>query len=417
MNAISIAVDLLAWAFGVHIPIVYTVLGLLWLLPTLEVIGVRTNNQHFINAAANMSNYLILIYAIGGVFGTIITVFLAGLYPIFTNAAGLLLWPVWAIAIVSGVVIALPLIGFYNRSRGRLSMRAHIIIGYLAAIFATVIPAMFRLVFAVVNYPLGVEVIKDPNSLIGFDLVVKNYAELFANPTYPPLLLATIFGALALTAILISSVYDWKWDSTKNEMYDVVSKFMKKLALAFGAIYVIGGVWYLYEVYQYSPTVIWSILGHPPSYLPSAFYSVYQPTLILSGWFYALIALGVITLITLLASFRVRNKILAAINFIIPLSMVDIAEVMNLVAHLPYAIVPPVSAAEALVNNYGLTFALQVANTLKASTFISTLDVLGTYISQYPALLYLADVIFVFFNIMIAVTIYFGLVWRSKQSS
>ncbi|MBP1358016.1 MAG: hypothetical protein JZD40_05980, partial [Sulfolobus sp.] len=309
------------------------------------------------------------------------------------------------------------LIGFYNRSKGSLSMNAHIAIGYLAAVFATVIPAMFRLVFAVVNYPLGIEVIKDSNSLIGFDLLVKNYGELFANPTYPPLLLATIFGALAMTAMLVSAVYDWKWLFMKTEMYDVVSRFMKKLALAFGAIYVIGGVWYLYELYQYSPTVAWSILGHAPSNVPSALLPVYQPTLILSGWFYALIGLGVITLVTLITSFKVRNRVLAVINFVLPISMVDIAEVMNLVAHLPYAIVPPVSAAEALINQYGANFALTVADTLKASTFISTLDVLGTYITQYPALLYISAVIFVFFNIMIAVTIYFGLVWRSKQAS
>ncbi|WP_243671108.1 hypothetical protein [Vulcanisaeta sp. JCM 16161] len=77
--------------------LVYTVLGLGWILPTLELIGYRRNKQVYVDLAHNMANYLITVYAIGGLFGTIITVFLAGLLPIFTNIAGALLWPVWAL--------------------------------------------------------------------------------------------------------------------------------------------------------------------------------------------------------------------------------------------------------------------------------------------------------------------------------
>ncbi len=95
VSATDIAVGLIAWAFAVHLPLVYTVLGLGWILPTLELIGYKRNKQVYVDLAHNMANYLITVYAIGGLFGTIITVFLAGLLPIFTNIAGALLWPVW----------------------------------------------------------------------------------------------------------------------------------------------------------------------------------------------------------------------------------------------------------------------------------------------------------------------------------
>jgi cytochrome d ubiquinol oxidase subunit I len=411
MNAATIAVALIAWAFSIHIPIVYTVLGLAWLLPTLEYMGYRSKNENYINMARNIGSYLIVIYAIGGLFGTIITVFLAGLLPIFTNVAGALFWPVWGVAIVFGIVIALPMLGFYYRTFNSLPPMRHVAVGYVTAAFMTVIPAMFRMVFAVINYPLGVQITKSSSSMIGFNLSV-NLGQALGNPTYPPLLLATLAAALSLTAALIAAVYSWREAAAPSQYYSSGRIIGAKLAIVFGALWVVFGAWYLYEVYLYSPTVAWSIFGKPPAYLPSAFYPVYEPTYNLAWLLYLIAVLGLGDLALLIITIKKHSRSIAALLLLFSLAIVDASEVMNGVAHMPYALVPPLGAAESLVNLYGVNFAVQVAHTLQVSTFVSTLTPLVSLIAMEPAILYVSAVGFIFFNIMIFVVMYYALVRR-----
>jgi len=411
MNAATIAVALIAWAFSIHIPIVYTVLGLAWLLPTLEYMGYRSKNENYINMARNIGSYLIVIYAIGGLFGTIITVFLAGLLPIFTNVAGALFWPVWGVAIVFGIVIALPMLGFYYRTFNSLPPMRHVAVGYVTAAFMTVIPAMFRMVFAVINYPLGVQITKSSSSIIGFNLSV-NLGQALGNPTYPPLLLATLAAALSLTAALIAAVYSWREAAAPSQYYSSGRIIGAKLAIVFGALWVVFGAWYLYEVYLYSPTVAWSIFGKPPAYLPSAFYPVYEPTYNLAWLLYLIAVLGLGDLALLIITIKKHSRSIAALLLLFSLAIVDASEVMNGVAHMPYALVPPLGAAESLVNLYGVNFAVQVAHTLQVSTFVSTLTPLVSLIAMEPAILYVSAVGFIFFNIMIFVVMYYALVRR-----
>lgn len=412
VSATDVAVGLIAWAFAVHLPLVYTVLGLGWLLPTLELIGYRRNKQVYIDLAHNMASYLIAVYAIGGLFGTIVTVFLAGLLPIFTNIAGALLWPVWGVAIVFGVAIALPFIGFYYRGFGRISPMRHVLVGYGMAISLTVIPAMFRLVFAFINYPAGVEVIKSDTSIVGFTLGI-NWGEVFTNPTYAPLFLATLFGAIAMTGILISSIFGWRYSVDRSEYRLTGHRVGNMVGLVFGVLYAIFAGLYVYEVYNYSPTVAWSILGKPPAYLPSALYSVYEPTMNLSGIFYTDVALGLVLLVLILVSFKYVNRAISALKLVLVLALMDSAEVMNGLAHLPYAIVPPLNAVPTLVKEYGLQFTLQVADTLKVSTLLTPqLNSLLQLITVQPGLLYGSLVIFALFNALLLYVIYAALSWK-----
>lgn len=415
MDALTaITVGLIAWAFAVHLPLVYTVLGLTWLLPTLELIGLRKNDDRYFDIAKSLSRYLIFTYAIGGVFGTIVTVFLAGLLPVFTNAAGVLLWPVWGVAIVFGVAISLPLIGFYYRSFGRMDDAKHIALGYGLAVVTSVIPAMFRLVFAFINYPMGVTAKPDPNSIVGFDLGVDLWQAL-GNPTYPPLLIATLAGAIAFTAVLISAVYTWRYAKTKDEHYKIGKEFGAKVGLIFGVIYVLASVWYLYEVYQYSPTMAWSIFGSPPSYLPAQLQPVYQPTLNLSWLFYLDVILGVVVLAFLATALRSANAGLAMAAFVAVIALMDGAEILNGLAHLPYAIVPSPPVALALINAYGANFALQVADTLKVSALITPqINSLVQLIGAQPWLLSFSLALFVIFNLILLGGFYLVFSWRPK---
>ncbi len=412
VSPVVVAVALIAWAFSVHLPLVYTVLGLGWLLPTLELLGYRSGKRTYIDIAHGLSSYLIAVYAIGGVFGTIVTVFLAGLLPVFTNIAGALLWPVWGVAIVFGVALALPLIGFYYRSFNRISPMKHVAVGYAMAITLTVIPAMFRLVFAFINYPMGVAIAPSNTSNTGFTLSV-NLTEALGNPTYPPLLLATLFGAIAMTSILISSIHGWRYASNRSEYHELGHRIGNIVGLIFGILYAVFAAWYLYTVYQYSPTVAWSIFGHPPSYLPSAFHGLYEPTFNLSWMLYMNIALGAVILVLLILSTRVISRPIEALKLILTPMLMDSAEVMNGLAHVPYAIVPPVTAAEALIKAYGLNFALNVAKWLTISQLLTPqINALLKLVSVQPGLLLGSLVFFAFFNALLLYVIYAALSWR-----
>ncbi|MDP7982327.1 MAG: cytochrome ubiquinol oxidase subunit I [Conexivisphaerales archaeon] len=404
MNAVELATILLAWVFGVHIPLVYTVLGVLWTLPALEYAS-RGDGRYMV-AVKGIARYLIAVYAVGGVFGTIITVFLAGMLPVFTNLAGVLLWPVWATAIAFGVAIALPLIGYWYRTLGHMSPGRHAALGFLTAGFTTVIPLMFRLVFAVVNYPAGVEVVNDPSSLVGFDLVVRNYWALFSNPTYPPLILSTLLGAVAFSNALITFVYGY---SSSNP--EVVS-MSRKVALTFGAAAALSGVWYLFELYYYAPTMAWSILGGMPSTIPASLATVFMPTYSLVAPFIAAVILGLVSAVALLMSSRIKSRALNILGLLTSIATVIDVEEVNLLSHLPYAIIPPVSAAEELASQYGVNFALTVAKVLSASTMTTTLNALAVFVSADPAVLYFSMAFFALFTVLVLVGIYMALSWR-----
>jgi len=269
---------------------------------------------------------------------------------------------------------------------------------------------MFRLVFAVVNYPAGVDVVKDPSSLVGFDLVVHNYWSLFSNPTYPPLILATLLGAVAFANALIAFVYGYR--GVRPE----AASISRRIALSFGAASALSGVWYLVELYYYAPTMAWAILGTRPPTIPAALAPVYEPTYSLTAAFAAIIALGLMSAALLALSGRIRNRALNALGMLASIALVIDVEEVNLLAHLPYAIIPPVSAAEALASEYGVSFALTVAKVLSASTMASTLNALAVFVSADPAVLYFSIAFFTLFTIMVLVGIYVVLSWRSSGS-
>ncbi|MGC8661966.1 MAG: cytochrome ubiquinol oxidase subunit I [Nitrososphaeria archaeon] len=411
IGSVTLTSDLITWAFDVHIPLVYTVLGLLWTMPFVELKGLKSGNPEYFKLTRSMFNYMVVIYAIGGVFGTIITVFLAGLMPVFTNLAGFMLWPVWAAAIVAGVMITIPMIGLYYRTFERWSHKRHIALGLIIAVSATIIPAMFRLVFAYTAYPYGTSVIPDPRSIIGFDLAV-NVLTAFQNPLYLPLLFATVFAALAFTGIMMVFGYSVKSQST----YAPVGRSIgSRLVLVFGPLYAVAATWYMYEVYLFSPTIAWSLLGSPPPSLNPALYSVYRPVYILSWDPYAISVLAAVELVAVLYISKKSNRFMAWVSAAAGIAMVDLAEGGNLLAHLPYAVVPPQSLALQLIQEYGAAFALNVAKTLQVSTLATVLDYLSIVINQVPILLVISIFLFLFFNVLVLGVIYMALQWRNPS--
>ncbi|MDP8023661.1 MAG: cytochrome ubiquinol oxidase subunit I [Nitrososphaeria archaeon] len=407
----TVVAGLLSWAFDVHLPLVYTVLGILWITPFIEYIGGKKMDSRYSDLVKVMLNYLIAVYAIGGVFGTIITVFLAGLMPVFTNLAGIILWPVWATAIVAGVIITIPVIGMYYRTYQRWSYKNHAILGILLAVSASLIPLMFRLVFAYTAYPAGTSIMPDPSSIIGFDLSV-NVFKAFMNPLYLPLYASTMSAALAFTGLMMIFGFSFRYKGLPHQ--DLGISIGKRIAMVFGILYGIFASMYLYEVYENSATMAWSIFGSPPPYLPAALQPVFKPTYVLNSEFYVTVSLAILSFFVLIVLYFKHNRTLGIILGPISVAVLDLAETIDLLAHAPYAVVPPVNVAESLINAYGVQFALTVAKTLQVSTLSTVLDFLAQLMNEMPSLLYLSLTMFAFFNVLLVIVVYLALAWREK---
>jgi len=408
----SVVAGLLSWAFDVHLPLVYTVLGILWITPFIEYIGGKRMDSSYSDLAKVMLNYLIAVYAIGGVFGTIVTVFLAGLMPVFTNLAGIILWPVWATAIVAGVIITIPVIGMYYRTYNRWTYKNHAILGILLAVSASLIPLMFRLVFAYTAFPAGTSITPDPSSIIGFDLSV-NVFKAFMNPLYLPLYASTMSAALAFTGMMMIFGFSVRYKGLPHQ--DLGISVGKRIALVFGILYGIFTSIYLYEVYENSATMAWSIFGSPPSYLPSALQAVFKPTYLLNEAFYVTISMALLLFVVLVVFYLKNNRTLGIILGPVSIAVLDLAETIDLLAHAPYAVVPPLSVTENLINAYGVQFALTVAKTLQLSTLSSSLDFLVQLMDKMPSILYISLFLFAFFNVLLIVVIYLALAWREER--
>lgn len=216
-----------------------------------------------------------------------------------------------------------------------------------------------------------------------------------------------------MSGILINSIFGWRYAVDKSEYRITGYRISNWISLIFGVLYAIFAALYLYEVYLYSPTVAWSIFGKPPTYLPPALHAVYQPTMILTSIFYMDIALGLLLFILITLSFKFINRPISALKFVLVLLLMVSAEVMNGLAHLPYAIVPPLPAVPVLVKAYGLQFTLNVANTLKVSTLLTPeLNALLQLVAAQPGLIYGSLVVFAFFNALLLYVIYAALSWK-----
>ncbi|KUO84846.1 MAG: hypothetical protein AT711_07830 [Thermoproteus sp. CIS_19] len=117
----------------------------------------------------------------------------------------------------------------------------------------------------------------------------------------------------------------------------------------------------------------------------------------------------------LATALRSANAGLAMAAFVAVIALMDGAEILNGLAHLPYAIVPSPPVALALINAYGANFALQVADTLKVSALITPqINSLVQLIGAQPWLLSFSLALFVIFNLILLGGFYLVFSWRPK---
>ncbi len=134
------------------------------------------------SVARDMFRLMVVTELFGGVWGgTILTVFMAGLFPSMTAIFTKVYFYPIAIALVGGILVSIPLIAIYWHLWGRVNPRTHSLIGIPLAISVLLVPVGFRYLFAGLDYP---------------QYTMTNPLTALLNPVYPPLIAHTLIGAM-----------------------------------------------------------------------------------------------------------------------------------------------------------------------------------------------------------------------------
>jgi len=192
---------LLAFVFGIHIAMVNLGIAFATLIPYLKYKGERSGDEEVLGLAKGLMRFYAYTYGLAGVFGTAFTVFLLSFYPEFLALAGHIALVPFGIAIMFIVLHFFSIVAYWY-GWDRWSSGTHLAVGVLLAFSAYMIPLGFRAVFAFLNTPTG----------LSFQPVdgVKPYLSITAalsNPTFLPLYLKSIVGALTAGLLTISGGY------------------------------------------------------------------------------------------------------------------------------------------------------------------------------------------------------------------
>ncbi|MEM4681692.1 MAG: cytochrome ubiquinol oxidase subunit I [Acidilobaceae archaeon] len=134
---------------------------------------------------------------ISGVWGTVITVVLAGFFPSLVALTTNILFTPIAIA-VAGIMIRIPSIAAFWYTWGRINPRYHSVLGFVMAISGFLVPLGFRTIFAEITAPDAItEFING-----GYPSAFQAYT----NPLFWALYVHTVFAAISVGGFVVISV-------------------------------------------------------------------------------------------------------------------------------------------------------------------------------------------------------------------
>jgi cytochrome d ubiquinol oxidase subunit I len=156
-------------------------------------------NIEVVKPARKVFKFLVASEVVSGVYGTMMTVVLAGFWPTLVNIATIILFIPLLISIIV-IIVRLTFIAAYWYTWDKVQPKIHLVIGLLMALSGLMIPAGFRYIFAFINNPVG---------LIRLNPISGNPLEALTNPVYLPLLLHTWFGALSIGFLAAAAGLAW----------------------------------------------------------------------------------------------------------------------------------------------------------------------------------------------------------------
>jgi len=232
----------------VHIVFVNITIGTGWISAVSRYLAWRRNDANLELMSRRVFKILVITELFSGVWGTIMTVILAGLFPTFLAIATDVLFHPILIALTS-IIIRIPSIVIFWYSWGRISPRAHSSLGFVMAASGLGVPIGFRYLFAEIT---------SPHAIL---LALKGYRDeariqVFFNPTYPSLILHTILGALIVGSLVTASYF-----AIKNNTNVGFSRYGLWIGAILLPLQTIVGTWYLLSLGTESPILFRNLMG------------------------------------------------------------------------------------------------------------------------------------------------------------
>ncbi|WP_202318957.1 cytochrome ubiquinol oxidase subunit I [Archaeoglobus neptunius] len=309
MNAVITGFSVLGLAVLIHIILVSITLGTGWISAFARLMAYREDDAYLEFFARRVFKILVIFELFSGVWGTIITVFLAGFFPSLTALATNVLFTPILIALI-GIMIRIPSIGIFWYTWGKVSPRYHSAIGMIMAVSGFAIPFGFRTIFAEINHPTAVA-----DYLAGVKVVAWNA---YLNPTFWILYLHTIFAALSVGGFVVAYLMAMEKDKRG-------SRIGYRYGLVFLAVQIPIGIIYWASLADSSPYIFSTVtFGH---FIP-----------VLTAKVTVVLALLVLSLMCFIKSDQEALNY-AKYTAILSLTAVFLGELMNSGARYPYMVV------------------------------------------------------------------------------
>jgi len=183
----------------VHVIIVNITLGSGWISAMARFLAWYRKSPELEIMSRRVFKILIIHELFSGVWGTVITVILAGFFPTLTAiATDLIFYPI--IIALSSIFIRIPSIALFWYTWGRVRPSVHSLLGFVMAISGFGIPLGFRYIFSEITYPYALGM-----ALQGLRDLART--AVFFNPVYLPLLLHTWIGTMSIGGFIVASFF------------------------------------------------------------------------------------------------------------------------------------------------------------------------------------------------------------------
>ncbi|MGC8910024.1 MAG: cytochrome ubiquinol oxidase subunit I [Fervidicoccaceae archaeon] len=236
MSIESLSFVLLGLSVLIHILFVTADLGSGIIAALTRTLSYKEGSETWEIISKRLFRFMIITELFSGVWGTIITVFLAGFFGGLVALATNVLFVPIAISIAS-IMIRIPSIAASWYLWNRISPKKHVILMWVMAISGYGIPAGFRTIFAELNYPYAVE---SYLSGIPFSSFMP-----FSNPVYWYLMMHTVLASISVGGYILATISSIEKDTR-------ITKYGIKIGLSFAILQSFAGMIYYISLRSYS---------------------------------------------------------------------------------------------------------------------------------------------------------------------
>lgn len=320
MNAEILGFSGLGLAVLIHVSFVSVTLGVGLIAAIYRYLGYSRGDSYYENFARRAFRIMVIFELFSGVWGTIITVFLAGMFPnLLALATNVLFVPI-LIALIS-IMVRIPSIAAFWYTWDRISPAKHSLLGFVMAFSGFGVPFGFRTIFAEINYPHAVGEYLSSGSAPAFMA--------FTNPVFWVMYAHTVLAVVSVGGFVLMSLMCYEGDRKGAEI-------AWKFGYYFLPFQIVAGMAY------------WLILSSHSPYIYS---------MVTTGSYAPIFVLKILLVLALLiVGFRVRQEIAAdkipryaeSLGFV-TIAIAFVGELMNCGARYPYMVITgsqgvPVSA-------------------------------------------------------------------------